>query len=144
MARESLILRKNPDSHFEEGYKLFYSYLSKKADTYFFTPFEFWKPTNISYKAIRDNIDVGNVFYNNLHFKISDMEKFLKTFVPENNIINKKDLFCSDKDLSCNVYDQNGKPIFYDGIHHTIEGWSYFGIVLSDIIQNHLIKLNRN
>ena len=144
LARESIILGDLPSYKFKEGYKLLYSYLSRKADTYFFTPFEFWKPTNVSYKAVRDNVNVGNVFYNNLHFKIDEMEKFIKTFVPENKIINKKDLFCSDKDRSCSVYDQNGKPIFYDGIHHTVEGWSYFGNILSNIVRANLQKQNGN
>lgn len=110
-----------------EGYQALSILLRNYTNVYALSGFEFGKPTNVSYAAIVDSQNPELLFYSVLDSRIETFERALESALGEAYVINKKDFFCDERTQACSLYNNNGIPLFYDGIHLTKTGWKYFG-----------------
>ena len=54
----------------------------------------------------------------------------IEAFVLERNsafVIDKVSFFCDKDSQECQFYDKNGKALFYDELHLTVEGLNFYG-----------------
>jgi peptidoglycan/LPS O-acetylase OafA/YrhL len=125
-----------------KGYVALYNILKPYADVYVIGPFQFWKPTNVSFAAIKSELNVGEIFFKGIHTRITVVEDALRNGIENEHIISKFLLYCDMNNEICALYDGDKNPIFYDGIHHTVEGWRDYGLRLKEYFKANKISVN--
>ena len=124
------------------GYIALYNTLKPYADIYVIGPFQFSEPTNVSYAAIKSEFTAEELFFKGLDTRIGAVENALKNDIEIEHIISKYHLYCDLNGETCSLYDNENNPLFYDGIHHTVEGWRDYGLRLKEYL-NSIKKANQ-
>ena len=119
-----------------DGYLALYKTLEPFTDVYIIGPFEFWKATNISFAAFNSPIAADKFFFKGLDTRIVSIENSLISEIHPRSLISKYRLYCDENKETCSFYDSNNNPIFYDGIHHTVEGWHDYGVRLENYFRS--------
>ena len=114
------------DRTYKELQKMYF-YLEKKYKVFVLSDLQFTKPSNLSFYAIKNNKKLNHLSYLSMHKDIIAHEEKLKSILPIENIILKRNFFCNDDTKECELIDENNNAIFHDPVHLTKHGWNYFG-----------------
>jgi len=90
---------------------------------------------SVSMKLHRSNRMPEEIYYESLRGKylvVNDKLKMYANNIPGVRYLDTFSLFCSHKDLRCNILDNTDSPIFIDGNHMSIRGHTVFGKKISE------------
>lgn len=119
--------------HSTQGVKSLYDELSKSAKVMVMGSFRFKHASDMAYRFITsDELSPDSLFARNLDPRNEIVNRDIKSHIGNASFIDKEKLFCIEKE--CRLYDNDRRPLFYDSLHLTVEGWGFFGAALQQRI----------
>ena len=88
--------------------------------------FQFVSTVSFQYAKSDSKIPFEKYIYKKLNPKVLSSNNIFLKNIP-GDFINKHQLFCNNKLYTCDIFDQNHKPLIFDTKHFTINGYKILG-----------------